>query len=202
MWLGQGSYVWFKGPQNECGVQLGMALFIPDYKGWSIPRVGGSEEDTTAQMLSRSAPLNRSSTEWQRRSKQWCYMERVSLGLGTGWEQVSVLRDSSGYAEHKLQGGFCQQTVSVERLLFPGHNRLQVREWVSKEMLWFLSWLFAHLGLHWAEFRDLIYIRVTVRNIWKLWFLKPSEVWQFHLVGNVHTDIGKFFISFIRTQRE
>lgn len=157
-------------------------------KACSNPSAGGSQGDTPALVLSRSAPLNLSSMEWQRRSKQWCYMKCDSLSPGTEWEQVPTFRDSSGYAEHKLQGWFCQQTASVERLLFPGHNMLQVTEWVSKEMLWFLSWLFAHLGLHRAQFT---YKRVTVGNIWELWFLKSSKIWQFHLVGNVYMDICK-----------
>lgn len=72
------------------------------------------------------------------------------------------------------------------------HPILQARDAVSKEMLWFLFWLFAQLGLHRAGFRDLVHKqRSTMRNIWKLWLLSPSEIWQFHFVeflqAHLHT---------------
>lgn len=181
---------------------LDMVLPIPNYERleqFQCRRLRGRYNSTGTLQISPSGSFQ---PGMQRRSSSGVTWS-VSLSPGTEWEQVTVFRDSSGYTEHKLWGWFCQQTVSVERLLFPGHNVLQVTEWVSKEMLWFCSWLFAHLGLHRAEFGSwFTYKRVTVENMWKLWFLKASETWQFHLVGNVYMDVCKFFSSFIWTQRE
>lgn len=152
-----------------------MVLFIADYERLEQSQCRRLRGRYTR--LSRSAPLNLSIREWQRRSKQWWYMKCASLNPGTEGEQVLTFRGSSGCTEHKWQRWFYQQTVSVERLLFPGHSVLQVTEWVSKEMLWFLSWLFANFGLHRVEFRDLIQIQES-NNEGHLKALFSKTIWN------------------------
>lgn len=106
------------------------------------------------------------------------------------------LGTSPSYAEHKRWGGVCQQRVSVESLLFQVMLDYRPENKSPKRCCAFLFGFLHNLGCTelgpgtWFTNKGL-----TVRSIWKLWFLKLSEIWQFHVMG-IYMQIGtdKFFL--------
>lgn len=75
-------------------------------KGWSNPSAGGSEGDTTAQGLSRSAPLNISSVEWQ-----WCSRKCFPWSR---WEQSLCLGTPQATQNTNYRDGLSADSISGE----------------------------------------------------------------------------------------
>lgn len=111
-----------------------------------------------------------------------------------GGNPVAVFRNSLCYAEQKLQGDFLLQSISsFSHCIITG----------QKASLLGACSVFPFGVLHSLDCTEMgsgIWFtnkRATVGNTGELWFLRPSETEQFHVVGTyMHTDTCKFLSSF------
>lgn len=167
-------------------------------KGWSNPSAGGSEGDTPDcpdQPLWIFPSGNgrgeaSSGGTWSVLPLIQALRENKSPHLGAP-QAVQSTNDRDGFISRQYQwrGSFSQATAC-----YRSQNESPKRCCgFSLGFLQILDCTELSSGT-WSRYK-----KVTTRNIWKLCFLKPSEIWQFHFMGYVYMDTCKFLSSFIWT---